>query len=146
MMKARRKTPLFMAILVLTIAFGAGAIRRSIAPILGVVRASMGRSIVVSESHIDAGDILAQQVFTKRIRLHNYSSQPVRILGNSATCSCISISHVDEMQPGESVDIQLTIAPPARMEEFIQIVYLFTDLPDYERLSISLTGRVVPEL
>lgn len=144
-MKPRRVFFLFIALLVFLTAFRIDSLYRSIGTFSGVVRGLLGRSLVLSESDINVGRVSPGEAFTRCVRLHNNSKKPIRLLGNSATCSCLSIMHGDELNSGESSYINLTITPPTREDSFVYIVNLFTDMPGYERIYISIAGYVDSE-
>ena len=82
------------------------------------------------------------------ISLLNPTESPIRILGIDKSCECTipEALKIDELAPGESTDLQLSLHPP-QVGQLVSMVRVRTDAdaPELE-IPITLIGQEAPDL
>jgi hypothetical protein len=77
-------------------------------------------------------------------RLRNLTSQPVKVLGASVSCDCVSTEKLPaEVPPGGAHDLRSTVHLDGRVTgPFEQFVTYYTDHPSAPALRVTIRGHV----
>ncbi len=118
-----------------TLAFGSPA---------AAVARLRGESLGVSPNTLDFGSGKPGEVLTASLTVWNYSSQPVRLIGGTSDCSCITTADMPVTVPqGESATISVFLKVPAATNgELNRSVELFTDCPNHRTIRLTAGCRV----
>ena len=103
-----------------------------------------GQSLDVTPSTLDFGTGKPGEVLTVPLTVRNYSSHPVRLIGGTSDCSCLTTGDMPVTIPaGERVTISVKLkVPAATAGELNRSVEVFTDCPNHQTLRLSAGCRV----
>lgn len=104
------------------------------------VRSIRGETVILDPSRFNLGSITVGETIVRQSFLHNYTSEPIRILGANSQCSCVVAEDLPAIvPPGESYTINVRIKPEAK-RKIEETIVLFTDHPAKQKLSIGVSG------
>jgi hypothetical protein len=104
-----------------------------------------GDVLSASPAHVDFGDAVAGQVVERKVDVRNWSDQPVRVIGGTSDCSCVTTIDLPlTIPPGVSrpVRVQMTI-PRSTLGTLTRTVELWTAFGDRRSIRIQVGCRVV---
>lgn len=106
-----------------------------------------GELVTFSHDYVDFGAGAAGQVVEAKVEVHNWSDRPVRLVGGTSDCSCITTSSLPvSIPPGESrpVMVQLKI-PRAKPGALTRTAELWTDQDRQQRIWLRVGCRIVEQ-
>lgn len=98
--------------------------------------------------YVDFGTTPPGKQLEQAITITNYTSEPVRLIGGTSDCSCVTTSTMPiTIAPGESqtVIIKLKIALNTTSGQFTRIAEIWTDCDHQRTLRLRLGCRVEAE-
>jgi len=104
-----------------------------------------GDSLTVDRPHIDFGHGKAGDFFSQRVIVTNWTSAPLRIIGGTSDCSCITTSDLPiTLAPGEAKSIAIEYRVPSTDRPGItsRTASLLTDCPKQPALALTLSASV----
>ncbi len=112
---------------------------------LGSALAHMqGETIVVDAGVVDAGPGKLGEFVKVNVTLTNYNEIPVRIVGGTSDCTCVSTDDLPiELGANESKTISVRVKYTGSAGQFRRKFSLFTSQPNLRVMPVALTGRVV---
>jgi hypothetical protein len=103
-------------------------------------------ALVIEPDVLDFGAIPAGTANSKSIRITNRRSQPVRIVGGTADCSCFAIADLPQViPPGDSIELRIHYKMPREPGFAERFATIWTDEPSMRSLAIRLSARSVSE-
>ncbi len=104
-----------------------------------------GELLSVRPTMVDCGEGIPGAVVQRDIEVANYSDHPVRIIGGTSDCSCITTRDLPiTLAPGEVRSISIFVGLP-RSGLFTRRAALMTDDTMQRQIPFRLTGRVTGE-
>lgn len=101
-----------------------------------------GLPIAVDTMSIDAGTGKAGERREVTFRLWNLSRQPVRILGSSTSCTCLSADELPvNLAAGQSREFRVRVAYKPGGESFREAMTFYTDAPARSKFQITVQGH-----
>ena len=103
-----------------------------------------GESLGVTPAVLDFGSGTPGVLLTTSVTVRNYTSRPVRLIGGTSDCSCITTQNMPvTIEPGESTTIGVKLkVPSANAGQLTKRVELFTDCPNQRTLRLTAGCRV----
>jgi hypothetical protein len=104
-----------------------------------------GESLTVSSDYVDFGACPAGQMAERVVEVRNWSDRPVRLIGGTSDCSCLTTADLPlTIPPGEArpVTVQLTV-PPAKLGALTRVVELWTDNDEHRTIRLQVGCRIV---
>ncbi len=102
-----------------------------------------GEWVAVSPAESDLGEEPAGKVVTFRIEVVNRSGRDVRLIGGTASCSCVATDDLPVTVPANgSVSVSGRILFSGTPGQFKHEYEFFTDLPAQPRVGGRIVGRV----
>jgi len=99
--------------------------------------------VTVSPATLDAGESPTGEWRQLRLEIRNRSDRPVKIVGGTSTCACISTDDLPVMlEPASSQIINIRVQFTGSAGLFIQRLSLYSDHPDQPTLFARFRGRV----
>jgi hypothetical protein len=124
-------------LLVLTAVFWAGSVPQA----LGRIR---GETVVLPDRIVQAEPGRPGEPRTVLVRVANRAAHPVRVIGGTADCSCLTTQDLPAtIPPGETVAVRVTIHPGAKPGEWFRVVKLLTDDDTTPSVVVGVSGEVV---
>jgi hypothetical protein len=109
------------------------------------IAAVRGQSVAVEPRQFSAGEVQPGESVVVSVRLRNLTTEPVRVIGSHANCGCTVTDRWPlELQPGEAVEVQLSLKVPLAPTERFELPVVFYLLPRALEPEFVLTGRVRP--
>jgi len=100
-------------------------------------------SIVVEPSVSQVGEAAVGEQRTFTIQLSNHRDRPVKIMGGTTTCSCITTDDLPIIvPPNESRGILVRMRFQGRPGRFQHSVVLYTDNENQQTVTARFAGRV----
>ena len=99
-----------------------------------------GEVLGVSPDHLDFGSAAAGQVVERSTEVRNWTDQPVRLVGGTSDCSCVTTVDLPlSIPPGEArpVTVRMKI-PDATHGAFTRIAELWTDNDDRRSIRLQI--------
>lgn len=118
-----------------------------VATVIGVVAAKPAPAIEFTQTEHDFGNIResAGEV-THVFEFTNTGDAPLVIISATASCGCTRPQYTAEpVRPGEKGHISVTYVPTGRPGEFSKTVKVRTNVPSDKKLSLRISGVVVPQ-
>ena len=102
-----------------------------------------GDTLYVDSDFISFGDGTAGQSLTAEVRVRNLSSSPVRLIGGTSDCSCVTTSDLPTtLAPGGDGVIPIRLKLPDNPGSFTRTASLMTDCDNQRTVWLRLGGRV----
>ena len=102
-----------------------------------------GDTLYVATDFIPFGDGPAGQPLTAEVRVYHLSSAPVRLVGGTSDCSCVTTSGLPlTLPPGGSEVVAVRLVLPDNPGAFTRVASLMTDCDAQRTLWLRLGGRV----
>jgi len=103
-----------------------------------------GESLRVTPAVLDFGSGTPGVLLTTSVTVRNYTSHPVRLIGGTSDCSCITTQNMPvTIEPGDSTTIGVKMkVPSANAGQLTRWVELFTDCPNQRTLRLTAGCRV----
>lgn len=95
--------------------------------------------------HIDFGEGHPGQVLEATVEVRNVTDAPIRLIGGTADCSCVTTDGLPATVPpggAVSVPIQLTL-PPETTGAYTRKAVIWTDGGRARSIYLTLSGRAV---
>ena len=127
---------------VLAVTLGAGVILYgSPAAALAKLR---GDTVSVSSEYLDFGSGSPGETLNSVIRVHNWTDQPVKIIGGSSDCSCATTLDLPVIiPPGKSVELTIQlILPQSHSGVFTRHAVLWIDNDTRRMIHLQLGSRI----
>jgi len=102
--------------------------------------AALRSQSIVAPDYVDFGSVTSGQQIEKQVIIRNYSNQPVRLIGGTSDCSCVTTSVMPITIPSkESVVVQIQLKGPASVKgQFSRYSELWTDHDSQRIVRINL--------
>ena len=103
-----------------------------------------GDSLHLAADYLDFGDGKPGERLTAEVRVRNFTDRPLRLIGGTADCSCVTTSDLPITLPprGEAaVSVQLKL--PESRGRFTRVAEFWTDCDDQRTLRLRLGARVM---
>jgi hypothetical protein len=101
-----------------------------------------GDSVTVTPRLIDVGEGYQGDRKEAVIRLHNWSAQPIRVIGGTSDCSCVVTRDLPvTLSPDESCNLTVRLVITGSAGQFTRTAQLFTDDDRHRSVRFRLTGR-----
>ncbi|MGL4421147.1 MAG: DUF1573 domain-containing protein, partial [Gemmataceae bacterium] len=119
--------------------------------LFGSVSASLANlrgTLIVAPNYADFGTGDAGQTLRHTITIHNYSREPVRIVGGTADCSCLTTGSLPvTIAPGGHAELELVLKlPTGTVGAFTRTAKLWTDHKIQRELILTLGSQVAEPL
>lgn len=104
-----------------------------------------GETVSVSSSYLDFGSGRPGDTRTAVVRVFNRTDTPVRVVGGSSDCSCVTTRDLPvEIAPGGSAEltVQLVLLPYLQPGAFTRTAVLWTDHEKRRAIQLQLGCRV----
>jgi hypothetical protein len=102
-----------------------------------------GDLVTVTPPEVDIGSGQARESVTALVTLRNVGDQPVKIIGGSSDCSCITTADLPvSIAPGHAQSIHVTVKRTGNAGVQRRKYLLYTDCPKQPRVFATLVGRV----
>jgi len=103
-----------------------------------------GESLRVTPAVLGLGSGTPGTLLTTLVTVRNYTSHPVRLIGGTSDCSCITTQNMPvTIEPGDSTTIGVKMkVPSANAGQLTRWVELFTDCPNQRTLRLTVGCRV----
>jgi uncharacterized membrane protein YphA (DoxX/SURF4 family) len=103
-----------------------------------------GEQVSVVPGTVDLGRVAGGQVVTVPVRLANRTGGPLRVVGGTSDCSCITTDDLPvELPPGGSQSVSIHLKLPAADGAFARTAWFWTD-GDQRQVTFAVVGRVTP--
>lgn len=103
-----------------------------------------GGPIAATPAHLDLGSGTVGTQLTSQVVLNNWSDRPIRVIGGTSDCSCVT--HADlpvTIPPGESRPVTIVLrVPPSPAGRMTRVAELFTDYDQQPKIHLTLSCRV----
>jgi len=100
---------------------------------------------VVSTNHFELGTINSYDIQTRQVRITNIGGSPLTIQKLVSTCTCVSGSiSTNVLQPHAEGIVTICLDAKQVHGEFKRGLWIDTDSPETQRISIGLTGKIQP--
>ncbi|HEY1378500.1 MAG TPA: DUF1573 domain-containing protein [Gemmataceae bacterium] len=99
-----------------------------------------GDTITVSTDYLDFGAVSAGKVVERSVDVQNWTDRPVRLIGGTSDCSCVTTSDLPlTVPPGEARAVTIRMkAPPTKPGAVTRVAELWTDHPDRRTVRIRV--------
>ena len=112
----------------------------------GLLAALRGESLQIEPSVTDLGRMSAGEEKTVPIRVRNATDHPIRILGGSADCSCVTTQDLPLLIAARQAQtIRIRVRPPGPLGTFRRSYILFTNDPVQPRAVANVVATLVEE-
>jgi len=103
-----------------------------------------GQPLTVSPTTIDFGNGKPGELLSAPLTVRNFSSEPVRLIGGTSDCSCITTTDMPvTVPPGASATIEVKFkVPSASAGELNRSVEVLTDCPNHQTIRLIAGCRV----
>jgi len=103
-----------------------------------------GDRLLVSPGSASFGERRADETSEVAFRIENLTRKPVRIVGATWSCTCMSTNDLPlEIPPGERRKVAVDVRPTPKISGTEQRVTFFTDCPDKPVMTVQIVGIVV---
>lgn len=103
-----------------------------------------GELVSVDPPVTDMGTDVAGQAHRFTVRLQNHSDRPIKIVGGTASCSCLATGDLPiSIPPGESAPITVTGSFKGTTGLFQNEFYFYTDEERQHRVLARFKGRII---
>ncbi len=103
------------------------------------------RSYSIAPSTVDLGSAPLGSVREADVHLSNWSTKPIRVVGGTATCSCLTTSDLPRtVEPGETVTLRVHIRFPATAGRFSHRAKFVLDDDGWHDAFFPFTGYAEP--
>ena len=103
-----------------------------------------GERLLMSRDEVSIGETHRGDNLIVSMTVVNASTKPVRILGSSRSCSCMSETDLPfTLGPGEKRSLPLSVRITGKPRRFDESVEIYSDNPSRSRLTFRVTGSVV---
>jgi hypothetical protein len=102
-----------------------------------------GETVAITPSYYDFGDTQARTELTHTVSIHNFASSPLRVIGGTHDCVCVTTEQLPLLVPAQSTT-NLTIAftpPPGQAGRYYTTAKFWTDRAEAQievRLSCTI--------
>jgi hypothetical protein len=104
-----------------------------------------GERVSVRPGLVDVGRGAPGQSVEATVELVNRTDRPVRIIGGTSDCSCVTTIDLPlSLAPGEARQMTIAVRLPAGHGFFNRKAVLWTDHEQARVISLTLTGRIDP--
>src|SRR5262249_3794787 len=103
-----------------------------------------GEPLGISPATLDFGSGKPGEMLSGFVTINNYSSEPVRLIGGTSDCSCITTQDMPlSIPPGESATLRVLLKVPAGTPgQMTRRIELFTDCPQQHKVALAAGCRV----
>ena len=104
-----------------------------------------GETLTLDRTTVDFGHGRTGDVLTQQVTVTNHSEKPLRIIGGTADCSCITTTDLPvTIAPNESKSVSIVYKVPHTDKAGItnRQAILMTDCPKRPKLALTLSARV----
>ena len=104
-----------------------------------------GEMLTLSSDYIDFGRGSAGQVMDASVSIYNWTAQPVRLVGGTSDCSCVTTADLPLTIPaGQArvVTIRMKI-PATKAGAVTRMAELWTDYPELRIVGLQIGCRVL---
>lgn len=104
-----------------------------------------GEALTLSPRHLDFGDGHPGQKLEATIEVWNWTDAPVRLIGGTSDCSCVTTDGLPvTIPPGESASVPIRIVLPGETTgAFTRKAVIWTDCDRAKTIRLTLGGRAV---
>lgn len=102
-----------------------------------------GDKLHISPDTVGFGDGKPGESLTAEVRVRNFTDRPVRLIGGTADCSCVTTSDLPiTLAPHGEAAIGVKLKLPESTGNFTRVAAIWTDCDDQRSLRLRLGGRV----
>jgi Methylamine utilisation protein MauE len=104
-----------------------------------------GERVSVRPAFVDIGSGVPGQTFEATVELVNRTDRPVRIIGGTSDCSCVTTDELPlTLGPGEARGVTVRVKLSSDLGIFNRKAFFWTDHDQARAVLFDLTGRIDP--
>lgn len=106
---------------------------------------AQGVEVTASPEHVDFGTVTVGQVVVRTVEVRNWTDRPVRLIGGTSDCSCVTTANLPlSIPPREvrEVTVRMTI-PWSKPGSLSRRADLWTDCDKHRTIRLQLSSRIV---